>query len=259
MGHTSTTSTRSASNSRSGGNILLNVKRVPKVEEGETSDATKPCSSSLVTISSSPHPGTEVSLTESPSIPSSSTDSDPSSLGNSRKESNIASYIAYPTRFSASTSDVNLFPASVGDPDGLFGPLLFVLLLELRFSAHYHFVSAVDLLAFLGLRRSNMTRGPALISFPLAPRRVPLAPEHCHVLVCGNGMADKNLCYLDATEFYTIDEANVDLSVYAFCDPLRFPLSYWYHSGTRPVFLVMAIIPSAQAYFSSYKRYPRAP
>ena len=104
-----------------------------------------------------------------------------------------------------------------------------------------------------------MTREPALISFALASPRAPLAPEHRYVLVCGDGMADENLCFFDVTEFYTTDEVTVQLSKYAWCDPLQFPMRYWFQDGPRPVFLVLPITPSAQAYFRLYQRYPRAP
>ena len=175
------------------------MKRAPQVNQTEASDAMISCPSSPATISASTHHATDVSLRESTSSSSSSTDWDLSSLAGCRRESNIASYVSYPTGNSASTYDLNLGSAPVGDPDDPVSPTLFIFPLDLGFSADHSFVSEVDLLAFLGLRRSIMTPEPALISFPLASPRAPLAPEHCHVLVCGDGMADENLCYLDAT------------------------------------------------------------
>ena len=91
-------------------------------------------------------------------------------------ESNIASHVAYRTGSSARTYDLNLFPVLVGSPDGPVSPKLFIFPLELGFPADDRLVSEVDFLAFLGRRRSIMTRETARISFPVAPPRDTLAP-----------------------------------------------------------------------------------
>ena len=104
-----------------------------------------------------------------------------------------------------------------------------------------------------------MTREPLLVTYALSRPAAPPVPEHCQFLMCGDGMADENLCFFDVTEFYTTDEVTVELSEYAWCDPLQFPMRYWFQGGPRPVFLVLLITPSAQAYFRLYQMYPRAP
>ena len=62
-----------------------------------------------------------------------------------------------------------------------------------------------------------MTREPPLVTHPLSRPAAPPVTEHCQVLVCGDGMADENLCFFDVTEFYITDEVTVDLSEYAWC------------------------------------------
>ena len=189
----------------------------------------------------------------------SSTDSDSSALPGCHLENNISRYVTYPTGASGVAYDSQLDPVPIGHVDLPVTPGHFIFPLELGFPSDHQFVEEVHIRPFLNLHRYIMTREPPLVTYPLSRPAAPPVPEHCQVLVRGDGMADENLCFFDVTGFYTTDEVTVELSEYAWCDPLQFPMRYWFQGGPRPVFLVLPITPSAQAYFRLYQRHPRAP